>query len=55
MSRVRGPGQPVIVGVDGSKSALDAVHWAVREAELRGATLWLVHAFGWMAVADPDG
>jgi nucleotide-binding universal stress UspA family protein len=54
MSSVRGAGQPVIVGVDGSKPALDAVRWAAREAELRGATLRLVHAFGWMRVADPD-
>jgi len=54
MSGVWGAGQPVIVGVDGSKSALDAVRWAVREAELRGVTLRLVHAFGWMSVADQD-
>ncbi|MEU2913507.1 universal stress protein [Streptomyces massasporeus] len=37
---------PVIVGVDGSVSSLDAVDVAAREAHLRGATLRIVHAFG---------
>src|SRR5438445_579483 len=27
---------PIVVGVDGSESALDAVRWAAREAVLRG-------------------
>jgi nucleotide-binding universal stress UspA family protein len=34
---------PIVVGVDGSDSALNAVRWAAREAELRNAPLRLVH------------
>ncbi|HEU5470881.1 MAG TPA: universal stress protein [Actinophytocola sp.] len=34
---------PIVVGVDGSDSALHAVRWAAREAELRNAPLRLVH------------
>ncbi|MER5770256.1 universal stress protein [Streptomyces sp. NPDC001985] len=38
---------PVVVGVDGSKSALTAVEVAAREARLRGVGLHVVHAFIW--------
>ncbi|GAB1516707.1 universal stress protein [Actinophytocola sp. KF-1] len=34
---------PVVVGVDGSESALQAVRWAAREAASRSAPLRLVH------------
>ncbi|WP_326639848.1 universal stress protein [Streptosporangium sp. NBC_01755] len=34
----------ILVGVDGSQAALEAVSWAVREARLRGAELRVVHA-----------
>ncbi|WP_243081757.1 universal stress protein [Streptomyces sp. 891-h] len=37
---------PVIVGVDGSASSLEAVDVAAREAYLRGVPLRIVHAFG---------
>lgn len=37
--------QPVVVGVDGSESALDAVRWAAAEAARRDTRLRLVHAF----------
>ncbi|AYL39993.1 universal stress protein UspA (plasmid) [Streptomyces fungicidicus] len=39
-------GQPMVVGVDGSPSSLDAVETAAREAAVRGVGLRLVHAFG---------
>ncbi|HEX2316121.1 MAG TPA: universal stress protein [Thermomonospora sp.] len=34
----------IVVGADGSDIALDAVAWAAAEAELRGASLRIVHA-----------
>ncbi|MET9395316.1 universal stress protein [Streptomyces sp. NPDC006624] len=37
---------PVVVGVDGSSSSVDAVDVAAREARLRGVPLRIVHAFG---------
>jgi nucleotide-binding universal stress UspA family protein len=37
----------VVVGVDGSRSALDAVRWAAGEARHRGAVLRLVTAHPW--------
>ncbi|WP_443041540.1 universal stress protein [Streptomyces sp. B21-083] len=46
---------PVVVGVDGSPSSLDAVELAAREAGLRGVGLRLVHAFGWPSMHLPPG
>ncbi|GAA2433810.1 universal stress protein [Streptomyces macrosporus] len=46
---------PVVVGVDGSRSSLDAVAVAAREARLRGVGLRVVHAFLWPAVHVPLG
>ncbi|GGP75713.1 universal stress protein [Saccharothrix coeruleofusca] len=48
---------PVVVGVDGSTPALDAVRWAVGEAGRRGAPLRLVHAELVLPhdLQDPDG
>jgi nucleotide-binding universal stress UspA family protein len=37
----------VVVGVDGSESALTAVRWGAREAVRRRLPLRLVHAFSW--------
>lgn len=37
---------PIVVGVDGSDHSDRALRWAVREAQLRRATLTLVHAHG---------
>jgi len=36
---------PIVVGVDGSESALDAVRWAAGEAARRGLGLRLVHVY----------
>ncbi|AWI32942.1 universal stress protein [Streptomyces tirandamycinicus] len=46
---------PVVVGVDGSPSSLDAVSVAAREARLRGCGLKVVHAFLWPAMHVPLG
>jgi nucleotide-binding universal stress UspA family protein len=48
--------RPVVVGVDGSESALQAVAWAAGEAHRRRVPLRLVSAFGWTAghhLGDP--
>ncbi|MFF9375777.1 universal stress protein [Streptomyces griseoluteus] len=42
-----GANRPVVVGVDGSESALRAVDWAAGEAALRGAPLRIVYASLW--------
>src|SRR5690242_21723432 len=52
-------GRPVVAGVDGSASALEAVRWAAREAARRQAPLRLVVAVGWSSTVhrfgDPTG
>lgn len=45
---------PVVVGVDGSQSALEAVRWAADEATRRRAPLRIVHAYG-VPVGYPPG
>jgi nucleotide-binding universal stress UspA family protein len=54
-------GERIVVGVDGSASSVEALRWAVRQAELTGATVDAVIAwqypasavgFGWGAIAD---
>ena len=44
---------PIVVGVDGTEPALDAVAWAAREAALRGLPLRIVHAFAWPLLHGP--
>jgi len=46
---------PVIVGFDGSASALIAVRYGAEEALLRGCDLHLFHAFGWPLLHPPSG
>ena len=46
---------PVVVGVDGSESSLDAVRLAAREAAVRTRPLLVVHAFVWALVRVPLG
>jgi nucleotide-binding universal stress UspA family protein len=54
-------GQRIVAGVDGSASSLEALRWAVQQAELTGGTVDAVIAwqypaaavgFGWGAVPD---
>ncbi|MFF4255195.1 universal stress protein [Streptomyces sp. NPDC001663] len=45
--------QHVVVGVDGSLTAVRALDWAAREAERRGAALRLVHAVPDLDEAGP--
>ncbi|MFF8937888.1 universal stress protein [Streptomyces paradoxus] len=47
--------KPVVAGVDGSPSSLDAVEVAGHEAAIRGAELRLVHAFGRSSSHLPAG
>lgn len=44
---------PVVVGVDGSESALHAVRWAAQEAERRAAPLRIVHVCHLAPVRHP--
>ncbi|MBB5967697.1 universal stress protein [Planomonospora venezuelensis] len=44
----------IVVGVDGSHAALEAVGWAVREAGLRGARLRVVHVMPAWAFEMPE-
>ena len=50
----KGSARPILVGIDGSSSALAAARWAAREAVVRRAPIRLVYAFGWMPVHDAD-
>jgi len=45
---------PILVGIDGSSSALAAARWAAREAGVRRTSIRLVTAFGWMPVHEAD-
>lgn len=54
------PASTIVVGMDGSAAATQALDWAVREAQLRGATLevmtvWMYPATWGYAVAAPVG
>ena len=49
-----GTATPIVVGVDGSESSLEAVVWAVRECERHQVSLRLVHVCAVPAVDYPD-
>ena len=53
MTTQQPPGGTIVVGVDGSDPGREALHWAAREARLRGAKLVAVHAWS-PAPALPD-
>ncbi|MFJ6806168.1 universal stress protein [Streptomyces anulatus] len=41
----------IVVGVDGSDSSIKALHWAVRQAELTGATVETVNSWEYPATS----
>nr|WSZ99214.1 universal stress protein [Streptomyces sp. NBC_00857] len=45
----------VTVGLDGTPESLSATHWAAEEAENRGATLCLLHAWVLLAAEPEEG
>lgn len=47
--------RPIVVGVDGSPSSLEAVDLAATEAHLRDDPLRIVHAFVWPYFGVPLG
>jgi nucleotide-binding universal stress UspA family protein len=53
MTNINDGEHPVVVGVDGSESALHAVRWAAREAVRRNAPLRLVHVCHLAPVRHP--
>jgi len=40
-------GQRIVVGIDGSPASISALEWAVRQAEITGASLDIVAAWDW--------
>ncbi len=42
----------IVVGVDGSEGAADALRWAAEEARLRGATLDVVYAWAFPYLSE---
>lgn len=50
---------PIVVGIDGSEPALDALDWAAAEASMRGRPLRIVHGFIWplmnVSLGPPPG
>ena len=54
-SFVREDTRPVLVAVDGSTGAWDALEWAAAEAAARDCPLRIVHALTWPLMFDPFG
>ena len=48
-------GDRIVVGVDGSDGSLRALRWAVGEAQLRGTSLEVVHAWAYAYMGDAIG
>jgi nucleotide-binding universal stress UspA family protein len=55
MTSVNAAHRPILAGVDGSRSATDAVRWAAAEAHRRHTGLRLVEAIGWMPTLGEPG
>lgn len=53
-NRSTGPGSDIVVGVDGTSTALRAVQWAAAEARLRGTGLQILHAAPYATGPSPD-
>jgi len=49
------PKSRIVVGVDGSESSIDALRWAARQAELTGATLYVITAWAYPNEPTPFG
>jgi len=54
------PTHRIVVGVDGSKCSLAALHWAARQAELTGSALEVITTWEWpntygVVLAVPEG
>lgn len=45
----------IVVGVDGSPGSDAALGWAIEEAKVRGAQVRAVYAWGYPAIAGPEG
>jgi nucleotide-binding universal stress UspA family protein len=54
MTDASGP-QKIVVGIDGSASSIDALRWAVRQAQLTGAVVEALMAWQYPAGAVPPG
>lgn len=52
MTTVDAMHRPILVGIDGSRSAVEAARWAAAEAARRRIGLRLVETFGWIPVTD---
>lgn len=50
-----GSGRRIVVGIDGSAPAREALRWAAKEAQLRGAELHVVGVWSFPAYLDPMG
>ena len=55
MTGNRGTTPRIVAGVDGSASSLAALRWAVRQAELTGATVEAVIAWRYPVLPVPVG
>lgn len=47
--------QKIVVGIDGSESSLQALRWTLREAQLRKASVEVIHTWNVTPIVDPMG